>query len=62
MSVFYAFPNPRSILDDFFISSNFTEHTVDVSSTAVAYVNGTLVFVIPPESISDVSLYAALHR
>ena len=56
MSVFNAYPNPRYILDDFFISSNFTEHTVDVSSTAVDYVNGSLIFVIPSEAISNVAV------
>ena len=62
MTVVNEYPNPNYILDDFVIASNFTERVVDVSSPAVGYSNGTLSFLISPESISEVALPPSLHR
>ena len=62
MTVVNKYPNPNYILDDFVIASNFTERVVDVSSPAVGYSNGTLSFLISPESISEVALPPSLHR
>ena len=62
MTLVNEYPNPNYILDDFVIASNFTERVVDVSSPAVGYSNGTLSFLISPESISEVALPPSLHR
>ena len=62
MTLVNEYPNPSCILDDFFIASNFTERVVDVSSPAVGYSNGTLSFLIPPESVSYVPLPPTINR
>ena len=62
MTLVNEYPNPSCILSEFFIASNFTERVVDVSSTVVDYSNGTLSFLIPPESVSNVVLLCIHNR
>ena len=62
MTLVNEYPNPSCILSEFFIASNFTERVVDVSSSVVDYSNGTLSFLIPPESVSNVVLLCIHNR